>query len=276
MQGLDLHIDDIVKLADKYPDTTFMLDHFGFCKVLFCGLLFFFLVLVLVLVFLHCYRHHQRALLVNTAPGRASKPQLERSVIAGPVPEMLHQAQRTLQKHRRAVSVQADMGGLGASSHISPCFCCCCCYCLYHSLFPSCLSLQMVRILCETFGAQRLMWGTDFPYIEEKCTYSEAWDVLDQIQKEGGTLYRSRSPKPLAVATFQTTRECLYHSRDCSSFFLSFLPSFFLGGGSDYGGAKGMDRVANCGAALRLEEHATGGRAGALVAAPARQTELAL
>ena len=32
VQGLLRHIDEIKALADEYPDTVVLIDHFGFCK----------------------------------------------------------------------------------------------------------------------------------------------------------------------------------------------------------------------------------------------------
>ena len=37
-----------------------------------------------------------------------------------------------------------------------------------------------VRKLLDAFGAQRVMWGSDFPWVTDKCGYSKAWDVLPQ------------------------------------------------------------------------------------------------
>jgi predicted TIM-barrel fold metal-dependent hydrolase len=35
-----------------------------------------------------------------------------------------------------------------------------------------------IRLLISAFGAQRLMWGSDFPWVTEKCGYTKAWDIL--------------------------------------------------------------------------------------------------
>jgi predicted TIM-barrel fold metal-dependent hydrolase len=53
-----------------------------------------------------------------------------------------------------------------------------------------------VRKLVDTFGARRLMYGSDFPWVTEKCGYVNAWNVLpDGLLSEeeeawimGGTL----------------------------------------------------------------------------------------
>lgn len=33
--------------------------------------------------------------------------------------------------------------------------------------------------LIETFGAQRCMWGTDAPWVNEQCGFADAWGLLD-------------------------------------------------------------------------------------------------
>ena len=37
---------------------------------------------------------------------------------------------------------------------------------------------RCVRQLITAFGAQRLMYGSDFPWVTEKCGYDKAWDIL--------------------------------------------------------------------------------------------------
>eukprot|EP01025_Chloroclados_australasicus_P031030 TRINITY_DN3130_c0_g2_i2.p1 TRINITY_DN3130_c0_g2~~TRINITY_DN3130_c0_g2_i2.p1 ORF type:complete len:343 (+),score=41.62 TRINITY_DN3130_c0_g2_i2:128-1156(+) len=39
--------------------------------------------------------------------------------------------------------------------------------------------IPCVKQLLKEFGAKRLMWGTDFPWISEQCGYVRAWDLLD-------------------------------------------------------------------------------------------------
>lgn len=34
--------------------------------------------------------------------------------------------------------------------------------------------------LVEALGAERVMFGTDFPYVEEECGYEKAWEILRQ------------------------------------------------------------------------------------------------
>lgn len=38
-----------------------------------------------------------------------------------------------------------------------------------------------VIALVEAFSAKRVLFGTDFPYVTEQCTYKESWDVLNYI-----------------------------------------------------------------------------------------------
>eukprot|EP00850_Spirogloea_muscicola_P021804 SM000262S09883 [mRNA] locus=s262:43074:46242:- [translate_table: standard] len=45
----------------------------------------------------------------------------------------------------------------------------------------------LVQELVITFGAQRLLWGSDFPYVTEECSYSASWQILPSekdIQEE--------------------------------------------------------------------------------------------
>jgi predicted TIM-barrel fold metal-dependent hydrolase len=36
-----------------------------------------------------------------------------------------------------------------------------------------------LRELISTFGPQRLLWGSDFPWVSEQCGYKNAWNVLE-------------------------------------------------------------------------------------------------
>ena len=53
-----------------------------------------------------------------------------------------------------------------------------------------------VSNLISNFGVQRCMWGSDFPWVTEKCGYAKAWDILppgfvseeEKAWLEGGTL----------------------------------------------------------------------------------------
>lgn len=36
-----------------------------------------------------------------------------------------------------------------------------------------------LRRLLDTFGAQRCMWGTDAPWVNEQCGYSAAWELAE-------------------------------------------------------------------------------------------------
>lgn len=35
-----------------------------------------------------------------------------------------------------------------------------------------------VRKVIDAFGPERVMWGSDFPWVTEKCGYSKAWRIL--------------------------------------------------------------------------------------------------
>jgi L-fuconolactonase len=45
--------------------------------------------------------------------------------------------------------------------------------------FPYRDTRQPMRELISRFGPQRIMWGTDFPWVTEKCGYVKAWNVLE-------------------------------------------------------------------------------------------------
>ena len=37
-----------------------------------------------------------------------------------------------------------------------------------------------VRRLIDAFGASRVMYGSDFPWVTEKCGYQKAWNILPE------------------------------------------------------------------------------------------------
>lgn len=37
-----------------------------------------------------------------------------------------------------------------------------------------------IRELIVRFGPERLMWGSDFPWVTQKCGYSKAWGILEE------------------------------------------------------------------------------------------------
>lgn len=43
-----------------------------------------------------------------------------------------------------------------------------------------------VKRLVSAFGAERVMWGSDFPWVTEKCSYPEAWGLLDAGDSAAG------------------------------------------------------------------------------------------
>jgi len=52
--------------------------------------------------------------------------------------------------------------------------------------FPYEDTAAQVRQLVETFGAKRLMWGSDFPFVVEQCGYTNAAQTLEGVA--GGAL----------------------------------------------------------------------------------------
>lgn len=36
-----------------------------------------------------------------------------------------------------------------------------------------------VRLLIDTFGVERVLFGTDWPWVAEHCSYVQAWGLLD-------------------------------------------------------------------------------------------------
>lgn len=44
--------------------------------------------------------------------------------------------------------------------------------------FPYKDTWQMLKQLRDTYGADRLMWGSDFPFVTTECGYTNAWHVL--------------------------------------------------------------------------------------------------
>ena len=45
--------------------------------------------------------------------------------------------------------------------------------------FPYNDTKQPMRELIARFGPERLMWGSDFPWVTEKCGYVKAWNIVD-------------------------------------------------------------------------------------------------
>jgi hypothetical protein len=40
-----------------------------------------------------------------------------------------------------------------------------------------------VRLLVDTFGVERVMWGSDWPWVTEHCGYEGAWGLVDDWGK---------------------------------------------------------------------------------------------
>jgi predicted TIM-barrel fold metal-dependent hydrolase len=60
--------------------------------------------------------------------------------------------------------------------------------------YPYTDTQQCVRNLIDAFGIERLMWGSDFPWVLEEpgCGYVKAWDILPKeflSEYEAGQLY---------------------------------------------------------------------------------------
>mmetsp|Transcript_36638 Transcript_36638/g.93659 ORF Transcript_36638/g.93659 Transcript_36638/m.93659 type:complete len:354 (+) Transcript_36638:95-1156(+) len=110
-KGLLNHIDDIRQLCDASPQTTLMMDHFGFCK---CA----------------------------TPDSEEWKALLD-----------LAKYPQVYIKTSAFFRVSADP-------------------------YPYMDSRPMLRRLVDTFGPERLLWGTDFPWITAECGYTKAWSLL--------------------------------------------------------------------------------------------------
>jgi predicted TIM-barrel fold metal-dependent hydrolase len=48
--------------------------------------------------------------------------------------------------------------------------------------FPYIDMFDWVHRLIDGYTADRLMWGTDFPYIVEQVGYTRGWDIADRIE----------------------------------------------------------------------------------------------
>ena len=48
--------------------------------------------------------------------------------------------------------------------------------------FPYIDLFYWVRQLIEAYSGDRLMWGTDFPFIVEQVGYTKGWDIADRIE----------------------------------------------------------------------------------------------
>eukprot|EP00192_Tetraselmis_astigmatica_P010935 CAMPEP_0117685128 /NCGR_PEP_ID=MMETSP0804-20121206/21550_1 /TAXON_ID=1074897 /ORGANISM="Tetraselmis astigmatica, Strain CCMP880" /LENGTH=344 /DNA_ID=CAMNT_0005496331 /DNA_START=71 /DNA_END=1105 /DNA_ORIENTATION=+ len=52
--------------------------------------------------------------------------------------------------------------------------------------YPYMDARPILRRLVDTFGSERLLWGTDFPWITEQCGYTKAWSILDDGDAQAG------------------------------------------------------------------------------------------
>ncbi|GBG00055.1 hypothetical protein Rsub_12799 [Raphidocelis subcapitata] len=52
--------------------------------------------------------------------------------------------------------------------------------------YPYADAAAALRRLIDAFGARRVMWGTDWPWVTEQCGYAKAWGILDAAAAAGG------------------------------------------------------------------------------------------
>jgi hypothetical protein len=65
-------------------------------------------------------------------------------------------------------------------------------------------AVAALRLLVDTFGANRVVWGTDWPWVTEQCGYLKAWSILDDApaaaQQAGGSSGGSGSASSVLTA----------------------------------------------------------------------------
>lgn len=69
--------------------------------------------------------------------------------------------------------------------------------------YPHADSLDLARTLLDTFGAHRLLWGTDFPYIQRQCGYKPGLELLTEHAKDLSETDRGRLLGDTARGLFQ-------------------------------------------------------------------------
>jgi len=47
---------------------------------------------------------------------------------------------------------------------------------------------KMLKEAVRLFGKDRVMWGTDWPWVDAECGYGKAWSLLDEIDDEDDAL----------------------------------------------------------------------------------------
>jgi len=58
-----------------------------------------------------------------------------------------------------------------------------------------------IRQLVDAFGAQRLMWGTDWPWVTEECDYAKAWSLLTGQDESGKPILSEEERRWIASDT---------------------------------------------------------------------------
>eukprot|EP01025_Chloroclados_australasicus_P046027 TRINITY_DN507_c0_g1_i1.p1 TRINITY_DN507_c0_g1~~TRINITY_DN507_c0_g1_i1.p1 ORF type:complete len:382 (-),score=48.53 TRINITY_DN507_c0_g1_i1:893-2038(-) len=56
-------------------------------------------------------------------------------------------------------------------------------------------AISCVKQLLKAYGAERLMWGTDFPWVNTQCGYVRAWDLLNIWEQIEGTPIMTQEEK---------------------------------------------------------------------------------
>ncbi|GAQ86399.1 Amidohydrolase family protein [Klebsormidium nitens] len=72
--------------------------------------------------------------------------------------------------------------------------------------FPYRDTVPMIRQLADAFGARRLLWGSDFPYVTQQCGYTKNWQILDEtdvLNAEGLELVRGEALAALFPSKWQ-------------------------------------------------------------------------
>lgn len=52
--------------------------------------------------------------------------------------------------------------------------------------YPYADAMTALEALVQAYGAQRVMWGSDWPWVTEKCGYAKAWTALDDAEAAAG------------------------------------------------------------------------------------------
>lgn len=66
--------------------------------------------------------------------------------------------------------------------------------------FPHLDTRKEIRCLIDAFGADRIMFGTDFPWVTEKCDYSDAWNMVEEGDIATGHVLLTEEEKKMVYA----------------------------------------------------------------------------